>query len=252
MDNKSLTHWGIKGMKWGRRRYQNKDGSLTPEGKKRYADDDYGPSEDYKKAHAPKKASEMSDAELRARLNRYQMEQQYARMTMTRSQKAKKAVASTLASVGSELAKDYAKKAAKASINLGLQKLADKTGNDILRSVLADMGFERKSREDGGLMGQVKDAVKNAASKAKETEDAKVGKKPDSSDSPKKSYDSPTADTQDWISRRVRNELRKSGDVRSYALGNMKSYESPAANIVTSNGRKSPWDEMKRKRKKNR
>ena len=32
----SLEHWGIKGMKWGQRRYQNKDGTLTPAGKKRY------------------------------------------------------------------------------------------------------------------------------------------------------------------------------------------------------------------------
>lgn len=31
-----LYHAGIKGMKWGVRRYQNKDGTLTPEGKKRY------------------------------------------------------------------------------------------------------------------------------------------------------------------------------------------------------------------------
>ena len=31
-----LTHWGIKGQKWGQRRYQNKDGSLTPAGQKRY------------------------------------------------------------------------------------------------------------------------------------------------------------------------------------------------------------------------
>lgn len=31
-----LYHWGVKGMKWGVRRYQNKDGSLTPAGKKRY------------------------------------------------------------------------------------------------------------------------------------------------------------------------------------------------------------------------
>lgn len=31
-----LYHWGIKGMKWGVRRYQNKDGSLTDAGKKRY------------------------------------------------------------------------------------------------------------------------------------------------------------------------------------------------------------------------
>lgn len=31
-----LQHWGIKGMKWGRRRFQNPDGSLTPAGEKRY------------------------------------------------------------------------------------------------------------------------------------------------------------------------------------------------------------------------
>lgn len=34
--NGELYHWGIKGQKWGVRRYQNKDGTLTPAGKKRY------------------------------------------------------------------------------------------------------------------------------------------------------------------------------------------------------------------------
>lgn len=34
--NGELYHWGIKGMKWGVRRYQNSDGSLTNAGKKRY------------------------------------------------------------------------------------------------------------------------------------------------------------------------------------------------------------------------
>lgn len=38
MNADELKHYGIKGQKWGRRRYQNKDGSLTPEGKKRYGD----------------------------------------------------------------------------------------------------------------------------------------------------------------------------------------------------------------------
>lgn len=33
-----LYHFGIKGMRWGVRRYQNKDGSLTKAGEKRYSD----------------------------------------------------------------------------------------------------------------------------------------------------------------------------------------------------------------------
>lgn len=31
-----LQHWGIRGMRWGIRRYQNEDGTLTEAGKKRY------------------------------------------------------------------------------------------------------------------------------------------------------------------------------------------------------------------------
>ena len=34
-----LRHYGIKGQRWGVRRFQEEDGSLTPAGKERYADD---------------------------------------------------------------------------------------------------------------------------------------------------------------------------------------------------------------------
>ena len=36
-NNNYLAHYGIKGMKWGVRRFQNSDGSYTDKGRKRYA-----------------------------------------------------------------------------------------------------------------------------------------------------------------------------------------------------------------------
>lgn len=46
-----IYHWGIKGQRWGFRRFQNEDGSLTPEGELRYNQD--------KQKAAREKAAEM-------------------------------------------------------------------------------------------------------------------------------------------------------------------------------------------------
>lgn len=64
-----LTHHGILGMKWGVRRFQNKDGSLTNAGSKRYNGPDSQSKKslgekisDYKKASAKKKQLEKARA----------------------------------------------------------------------------------------------------------------------------------------------------------------------------------------------
>lgn len=77
-----LYHWGIKGMKWGVRRYQNKDGTLTPAGEKRYAED--GRDEDGQEQQEQNSSSktrrqsisDLSDEELRTIVNRKQSERQ--------------------------------------------------------------------------------------------------------------------------------------------------------------------------------
>lgn len=88
-----LIHYGILGMKWGVRRYQNKDGSLTSAGKKRYSNNDNIKEASQKNTEEPKKKSvkDMSDEELRREVNRMQLEQNYLRMTGQNIEKGKSA-----------------------------------------------------------------------------------------------------------------------------------------------------------------
>jgi hypothetical protein len=97
-----LQHWGIKGMKWGVRRYQNKDGSLTPAGQKRYDE----MSDDAKYAHNTKKKSveQMSNAELKKLNERTRLEQEYDRLNPGTIKKGWKYVAGTVAVMGTALA----------------------------------------------------------------------------------------------------------------------------------------------------
>lgn len=86
-----LYHWGVKGMRWGVRRYQNADGSLTDAGKRRVQKQRVKNLKKARKAKTEKaeeaakrqdlikkgklSTSKMTDEEIKARIERLRMEE---------------------------------------------------------------------------------------------------------------------------------------------------------------------------------
>lgn len=92
-----LTHWGVKGMKWGVKRAEKKAAKQAAKKMRKPDPEDY--HDDYKKAHDNKSVKLMSDKELRERNNRLQMERQYADLNKKKS-KGKQAVNAYIATAG--------------------------------------------------------------------------------------------------------------------------------------------------------
>ena len=127
-----LCHFGIKGMKWGIRRFQNKNGSLTAAGKKRYqkgeqsSDEKTSPSSSSSRS---KSISELSDTELRTRINRLNLEKQYRQLISEGAGNNTKQVKE-----GKSFADEIKNRAVK---NVFLPA-AEEIGRQIVRSKLAD------------------------------------------------------------------------------------------------------------------
>lgn len=138
MDKYELYHHGIKGMKWGVRRYQNKDGSLTAAGKKRQR----GWSEDAKTADdiSRKSVKAMSNAELRKLNERTQLETNYKNLHPGAVKKGMRFVTTAAAFTGTALALyGNADKLVKLGKTAG-SKFVDIAGNMVVRDINRRLG----------------------------------------------------------------------------------------------------------------
>lgn len=181
-----LIHYGILGMKWGVRRYQNKDGSLTSAGKKRYSNNDNIKESPQKNTEEPKKKSvkDMSDEELRREVNRMQLEQNYLRMTGQNIEKGKSAAEIALGKMKESFVSTVAQKSG--------QILAERLVNSMLGVKDNKDNKDNSSKNNNSNKNDIKE-VKDSLTKEINSLKKEIKKETKSNDnSPKKSNETTT------------------------------------------------------------
>lgn len=102
MQEEIIYHHGVKGQKWGIRRYQNEDGSLTPAGKKRYAEDADSEVKESRKQDVKNRRT-LPDSELEEKIKRLKMERELKSLTEEDISPGKKATKEILSSAGKKV-----------------------------------------------------------------------------------------------------------------------------------------------------
>lgn len=114
--NNSLTHYGVLGMKWGRRKGQTTSSKSS------------NPSGDHTKKSQlrKKKISEMSNEELRFLTARLQLEKQYSDLNKAPVPVGKKMVTDILTNAAKQTASTYAAKYMSKALETAIKKASTK------------------------------------------------------------------------------------------------------------------------------
>ena len=146
-----LEHHGILGQKWGIRRFQNKDGSLTSQGKKRYDTGKAELSEDAKAKTSsnsqPTTPHTLTAAEVVRnipvnKLTNQQLKDATDRMNLESNYRRALSEYNKVHMTTGEKLKNYAKKQVTRELDRQISKITDSLADDATKKLLSKYGVE--------------------------------------------------------------------------------------------------------------
>lgn len=102
--SEELAHFGIKGMKWGVRKNRSDSGGGSSKSQSFLSKDEPTTSE----WHRSRRFDHLSNKDLKARINRIEMEKKYRDLTMTKSERRRKAIKKAIGDILANTAKKQA------------------------------------------------------------------------------------------------------------------------------------------------